>query len=107
MDLGRMPGIERAAARSALLRSNDPLFRSETLKSLARPRGVEPLTPRSVVWCSEFDGVGPIAIEYAKPQRIHGVPGEHLIPRYDPLRYNLLPIASGVWRATVWPHKGL
>jgi hypothetical protein len=54
MDLGRMPGIERAAARSALLRSNDPLFRSETLKSLARPRGVEPLTPRSVVWHLEF-----------------------------------------------------
>ncbi len=23
-----------------------------TLKRLARPRGVEPLTPRSVVWCS-------------------------------------------------------
>src|SRR5438477_11496294 len=26
--------------------------RSKYLRSLARPRGVEPLTPRSVVWCS-------------------------------------------------------
>jgi hypothetical protein len=25
---------------------------SKALRSLARPRGVEPLTPRSVVWCS-------------------------------------------------------
>jgi hypothetical protein len=28
------------------------MVRLKTLKRLARPRGVEPLTPRSVVWCS-------------------------------------------------------
>ena len=27
-------------------------FASNLLEGLARPRGVEPLTPRSVVWCS-------------------------------------------------------
>jgi len=66
------------------------------LKILARPRGVEPLTPRSEVWCSDFAGVETIAIEYAKAQRIQGALRKGPILRYDPLRHNLLPIASGL-----------
>jgi hypothetical protein len=40
------------------------------LKRLARPRGVEPLTPRSVVWCS-------IQLSYGRPPASHSLAGGH------------------------------
>jgi hypothetical protein len=53
-----LSGPENAPMRSAMgpqdarRRINDPFFWLKSLKKMARPRGVEPLTPRSVVWCS-------------------------------------------------------
>ena len=43
---------------------------SKPLKRLARPRGVEPLTPRSVVWCSIQLSYGRVPA-VGRPQLLH------------------------------------
>jgi hypothetical protein len=59
-----------------------------SLKRLARPRGVEPLTPRSVVWCS-------IQLSYGRSPAASGA--EQLPQRSRPRKITR-PAASG-WLA--------
>jgi hypothetical protein len=52
--------VSRSVSQAVALRGRQS---SNILKNLARPRGVEPLTPRSVVWCSIQLSYGRVAVK--------------------------------------------